>query len=163
MSECNICVSCLPVWNQLPPCLWWKHGSAHVLAAAGGRVALLLLSEQMMATRFSAAVIGCDRYLDALKARLKKATHRQESTVTHPPRHPAFIIITERVKARFPERSDPDRFLPAGTWASNIHGESHWARVWFLPFEQTQPFFQAGLKKQWCGKGLNVVYLASVV
>lgn len=76
---------------------------------------LLLLSEQMMATRFSAAVTQCNRYLDALKARLKKATHRQESTVAHPPRHHAFIIITERMKARFPERSDPDRFLPAGT------------------------------------------------
>lgn len=72
-------------------------------------MALLLLSEQMMATRFSAAVTRCDRYLNALKARLKKAT------VTHPPRHHAFIIITEKVKARFPEHSDPDRFLPAGT------------------------------------------------
>lgn len=54
-----------------------------------------------------AAVTRCDCYLDALKARLKKATHRQESTVTHPPRHHAFIIITEKVKARsvsFPER-----------------------------------------------------------
>lgn len=98
-------------------CLWWKHGSAHVmswqqqegglaLVNSGGR--LLLLSEQMMATRFSACC--CDPVWSLSrcpKARLKKATHRQESTVTHPPRHHAFIIITEKVKARsvsFPER-----------------------------------------------------------
>lgn len=95
-------------------CLWWKHGSAHVMSWQQQEGGLALVnSGYFCQSRWwlhvfqLAAVTRCDRYLDALKARLKKATHRQESTVTHPPRHHAFIIITEKVKARsvrFPER-----------------------------------------------------------
>lgn len=151
-------------------CLWWKQGSAHVtrlqqqqwgwlwLLWTHAAVCYFCQSRWWLHVFQLAAVTRCDCYLDALKARLKKAPHWQESIVTHPPRHHAFINITEKVKAERVSETFGSWQIPARWNTSVKHPQWKSLSSCLVSAVWTNPTIFSGRIKEavmwegvWCG------------